>query len=1068
MALTKIAELAARRQQARQAWRDKTNASVYITIGMGTCGLAAGANDALAAIEKELEARDLSAVINKVGCVGMCSYEPMVELQTSGQARINYGNATADNVGEIFHHYFEGQPLRRSEIVGQAVPTVTKKGDKQLHSLSFLDPETEEKIAFQRKQLRIVLSNCGLINPESIDDYLAVNGYEALETALGEMAPEEVIGEVLDSGLRGRGGGGFPTGLKWRFARQTQDWPKYIICNADEGDPGAFMDRSVLEGDPHSVVEGMIIAGYAMGAQHGYIYCRAEYPLAIHRLRVALEQARELNLLGENILGTDFSFDISIKEGAGAFVCGEETALMNSIQGERGQPRPRPPKPALSGRWEQPSNVNNVKSYAYTSRIIRMGADWFKSLGTEGSPGTAVFALTGMVNRTGLIEVPMGITLREIIYDIGGGISNGKKFKAVQTGGPLGGCLTNDYLDTAVDFDSLKAAGSVMGSGGMIVADESTCMVEFARYFMQFVCDESCGKCPPCRIGSTRMLEVLERITEGKGKPEDLDEIRRLAEGIKSGALCGLGQLAPSPVMSTLLHFEEEYRAHIDEKRCPSGVCQTLTRALCVNACPAGVDTPAYLALVSQGRYREGLEIHREANPFAMICGRVCPAFCESKCRRGLIDEPVSIRLVKRFMADQLYAQPWTPEPSAPPNGKKVAVVGAGPAGLTAALRLAQRGYTVTVFEKMLQPGGMMTYGIPAYRLPREPLFAEINHIRRAGVEIRCGKALGQDFDIDSLKADGYEAVVLALGAHKSQHMGIPGEDKSGVYPGVTFLRHIALSKSPDVGGQRVVVVGGGDVAIDSARSAWRLGASEVHVVYRREEKDMPAHREEIQAAQEEGIQFHFLVNPVAVLGDSTMTGVRLQRQALSEYDNSGRQRPRPIPGSEFDLQCDVLIPAIGQYTDLDWIEDKSIETQRLRTVKIGDAFETTCEGIFAAGDCVSGPATVVQAVAQGNQVAAAVDNWLVTGKLQRLAYHPKRHDVPALVNVEDYAEVHRAAPELLPTKSRRGAFLEVEVGFSAQAAQEEAKRCLRCDLEWLERIGAPIPEIELEGDTNG
>jgi NADH:ubiquinone oxidoreductase subunit F (NADH-binding)/Pyruvate/2-oxoacid:ferredoxin oxidoreductase delta subunit len=364
--------------------------------------------------------------------------------------------------------------------------------------------------------------------------------------------------------------------LKWRFARGTQDWPKYVICNADEGDPGAFMDRSVLEGDPHSVIEGMIIAGYAIGADAGYIYCRAEYPLAIKRLEIALLQAKELGFLGQNIVGSDFSFDLIIKEGAGAFVCGEETALMASIQGDRGQPWPRPPYPAVAGLWEQPSNVNNVKTYAYVPRIIHEGADWFKSVGTEKSPGTAVFALTGMVNRTGLIEVPMGITLREVIYDIGGGIPNNKQFKAVQTGGPLGGCLPEKDLDIPVDFDSLQAAGSVMGSGGMVIADETTCMVEFAKFFMQFTCDESCGKCPPCRIGSVRMLELLERITNGEGKPEDLDEIKWLAEGMQTGSLCALGQLAPAPVLSTLMHFEDEYLAHIEEERCPAGKCRAL------------------------------------------------------------------------------------------------------------------------------------------------------------------------------------------------------------------------------------------------------------------------------------------------------------------------------------------------------------------------------------------------------------------------------------------------------------------------------------------------------------
>ncbi|MFC2030701.1 NADH-ubiquinone oxidoreductase-F iron-sulfur binding region domain-containing protein [Chloroflexota bacterium] len=532
-----------------------------IAVCMGTGCTSSASAELRQSLREELGKHGLDGQVEvrRTGCFGFCEQGPIVIVQP----------------GEIF--YCQVKPRDAKAIVEQHVL------DNQLvDRLLYREPSsgaTTEKwhdIGFYGKQQRILLENCGVIDPENVNHYLEQGGYQALRKALTQMTPEEVIQEVLDSGLRGRGGAGFPTGLKWRFARQTQSWPKYVICNADEGDPGAFMDRSVLEGDPHLVIEGMIIAGYAIGAQYGYVYCRAEYPLAILRLEGALVRARELGMLGKNLLGSGFDFDIIIKEGAGAFVCGEETALMASIQGDRGQPWPRPPYPAVAGLWKQPSNVNNVKSYGYTPHIIRKGAAWFKSLGTKDSPGTAVFALTGMVNCTGLIEVPMGITLREIIYDVGGGIPQGKKFKGVQTGGPLGGCLPEAHLDTPVDFDSLVAAGSVMGSGGMIVADETTCMVEFAKYFIQFVCDESCGKCPPCRTGSVRMLEVLERITAGEGRLEDLDEIRRLATGIEKGSLCALGQLAPAPVMSTLQHFEDEYRQHIVEGRCPAGKCSAL------------------------------------------------------------------------------------------------------------------------------------------------------------------------------------------------------------------------------------------------------------------------------------------------------------------------------------------------------------------------------------------------------------------------------------------------------------------------------------------------------------
>lgn len=626
MTTTAVDRLAERRVQAQVRYQEKQTSAVYITIGTGTCGVAAGAHEALYAIERELEKRRLAATIKQVGCVGMCSYEPMVEIQTAGRERINYGGATAKHIPEIFAHYFDGAKLKKAVIVGEAIPTITESHGHQLHSLSFVDPETKARIPFQAKQLRIVLSNCGLIDPESIDDYLAVDGYSALQRALTEMTPERVIEEMKQSGLRGRGGGGFSAGTKWDLARKMQHWPKYVICNADEGDPGAFMDRSALEGDPHSLIEGMTIAAYAIGAEYGYIYCRAEYPLAIRRLHIAIEQARDLGLLGPNILGTGFTFDLMVKEGAGAFVCGEETALMASIQGERGQPWPRPPYPAVAGVWGQPTNVNNVKSYAYTPRILRLGADWFKSLGTTGSPGTAVFALTGQVQRTGLIEVPMGITVREIIYDVGGGISLDQPFKAVQTGGPLGGCLPAAYLDTPVDFDSLRAAGAVMGSGGMIVADEGTCMVEFARYFMKFVVDESCGKCPPCRIGSLRMLEVLERITAGEGEMSDLVELKQLAKGMQQGSLCGLGQLAPSPVLSVLRHFEDEFRAHIEDRACPAKKCKALISfeiipELCTGCMVCGRSCGAHAIT---GRKLQPHEIDPDLCERCGMCAEVC------------------------------------------------------------------------------------------------------------------------------------------------------------------------------------------------------------------------------------------------------------------------------------------------------------------------------------------------------------------------------------------------------------------------------------------------------------
>jgi NADH-quinone oxidoreductase subunit F len=562
--LTNIEELREFREKARAEITDREENKTTIILGMGTCGIAAGANEVVAELQSELEKHDITAELINVGCIGMCHNEPLLDIQQPGLPRITYTNVKPKMVGKIIEkHLIQGEYNKRW-IYGQ----LSSGNGKFVEGIP-----TYEELPFYNKQVRIALKNCGIIDPESIEEYLASGGYRGLEKALFQMSPQDVIQEIKESGLRGRGGAGFLTGLKWEFCMKASGSPKYVICNADEGDPGAFMDRSVLEGDPHALLEGMIIAGFAIGAPEGYIYCRAEYPLAIDRLKIAIKQAYDLGFLGENILGSGFSFNLKIKEGAGAFVCGEETALIASIEGKRGEPRPRPPYPAVSGLWGKPTNVNNVKSFALASQIMVNGAEWFNKIGTENSKGTAVFALTGKIEHTGLIEVPMGITMREIIYDVGGGIPDKKQFKAVQTGGPLGGCLPVDALDTPVDFDSLTEVGATMGSGGMIVVDQETCMVEFARYFLTFASAESCGKCVPCRIGGQRLLEVLIRITNGEGTLEDLDEIERISEFMSEGSLCALGELTPGPVMSSLRFFREEYIAHVNENYCEAGVC---------------------------------------------------------------------------------------------------------------------------------------------------------------------------------------------------------------------------------------------------------------------------------------------------------------------------------------------------------------------------------------------------------------------------------------------------------------------------------------------------------------
>ncbi|MDY4976844.1 MAG: NADH-quinone oxidoreductase subunit NuoF [Clostridia bacterium] len=557
----------------------------HVLVCGGTGCTSSGSAKIQEEFENQLKQKGLENEIKVVqtGCFGLCALGPVVIVYPEGAF---YSMVKVEDVAEIVEeHLLKGRIVTRLLYA----ETVQKESD-HIKSLSEVD--------FYKKQMRVVLRNCGVIDPENIDEYIAVDGYQALGKVLTEMTPEQVIDIMKQSGLRGRGGGGFPTGMKWDFAAKQPKGQKYVGCNADEGDPGAFMDRSVLEGDPHVVIEAMAIAGYAIGSNQGYVYIRAEYPIAVGRLQKAIDQAREYGLLGNNIFGTDFSFDIEIRLGAGAFVCGEETALMTSIEGHRGEPRPRPPFPAVKGLWGKPTILNNVETYANIPQIILKGVDWFTSIGTEKSKGTKVFAVGGKIKNTGLVEIPMGTTLREIVEEIGGGIPNGKKFKAAQTGGPSGGCIPASLMDIEIDYDSLISIGSMMGSGGLIVMDEDSCMVDIAKFFLEFTVDESCGKCTPCRIGTKRMYEILDKITKGKGTLEDLDRLEELAYAIKTSAMCGLGQTAPNPVLSTLRYFRDEYVAHVVDKKCPAGVCKALLSykidpekckgcSLCARNCPA-------------------------------------------------------------------------------------------------------------------------------------------------------------------------------------------------------------------------------------------------------------------------------------------------------------------------------------------------------------------------------------------------------------------------------------------------------------------------------------------------
>jgi len=1000
---------------------------VAVLVCQGTGCLSGGSDKVLAALESEVKRIGLSHVdVDFTGCHGFCQQGPIVVVEPEG---VFYTRVEPDDARDIAEQHL--------------------RDGKRVERLLYRDPTTNlpealyKDVDFYKKQHRIVLRNCGRINPERIEDYIACGGYEGLRKALLEMKPAEVLEEVKRSGLRGRGGAGFPTGSKWEFCARASVNPKYVICNADEGDPGAFMDRSVMEADPHSVVEGLIIAAYAIGASKGYVYVRAEYPVAIKRLSIALEQARSRGFLGENMLDGGFSFDVTIKKGAGAFVCGEETALMASVEGKRGMPRPRPPFPAQSGLWGRPTNINNVETLANVPQIIVNGADWFKSVGTKTSAGTKVFALTGKVANQGLVEVAMGTPLYEVVFGIGGGIPGNKRFKAVQTGGPSGGCLPVQLLNLEIDYDSLSQAGSIMGSGGMVVLDEDTCIVDLARYFIEFTQNESCGKCAPCRLGTLQMLNILKGITAGKGRVEDIDLLLEIGEAVNKGSLCGLGQTAPNPVLTTIRYFRDEYEAHIRRKKCYAAVCRELVVAPCTHTCPAGIDVPRYVRYINGGRFADALAVIRERIPFPSVCGRVCVHPCETKCRRGQLDDPIAIRALKRAALQHGGAAPELV--SAEPTGKRVAVLGSGPAGLTAAYYLSRLGHGVTVFESLPKPGGMMRWGIPRFRLPEEALDAEIAEVQKAGFEIRIDERVES---VEPLLADGYDAVFVAVGAQNGMRMGVPGEDCPDVIDCISFLRDVNLGTGMKLSGT-VAVIGGGNAAIDAARVAFRQGADEVLLLYRRTREQMPAADEEIEDAFEEGVKPEFLVLPVEIKGNGDKLAVKCRRMELGRIDSSGRPSPVPIEGSDFTIEVDAVITAIGQTAHFG--EELGCELdKRGRILADSDTLMTSRERVFAGGDVVTGPASVIEAIAAGRLAAEQIDIYLGgSGDIEE-TFAPAEEALPEGLKEEE-EERRRVAVPKIDVRRRLRSMKEVELGYSRKLAVEEADRCLRCDLEEAE-----------------
>jgi NADH-quinone oxidoreductase subunit F len=1057
------------KQKAIKSNIPKWNADIRFSIGMSTCEIAAGSKKVLAALQEEIKKRKLKGVcITEKGCAGRCHVEPTLEVFVPGRKPAEFENVDEKKVKRILAEYVCKKVKRNSKVL----PAPADFGQEFLTDRSaYIFGDLEEF----SKQKRMALRNCGAIDPESIDDYLCVRGYEALGKVLTAYKPEMVVEDIIKSGLRGRGGGGFKTGTKWGFVAAQNNTVKYVICNADEGDPGAFMDRSMIEGDPFSLLEAMAIGGYAVGSNTGIVYIRAEYPLAVKRLKIAIEIAKKKNLLGKNILGSDFTFDVDIVLGAGAFVCGEETALINSIEGKRGMPITRPPYPSVKGLWGRPTLINNVETWANIPLIILDGWEFFSSVGTDKSRGTKVFALAGKIKNTGLVEVPMGTTLGEVIFDIGGGTKTDAKFKAAQTGGPSGGCLPTQFLNTPIDYDSLISAGSIMGSGGLIIMDEKDCMVDVAKFFLEFTQDESCGKCTPCREGTKRMLEILERITGGTGQEGDIEKLEKLGNSIKKTALCGLGQTAPNPVLSTIKYFRAEYESHIRDRKCKSAVCGELFVSPCQHTCPVNIDIPGFIGNIREDRLKDSIELILKRNPLPSVCGRVCHHPCETNCRRGKMEEPISIMMLKRFAADYTAGDKGIAIEKYKGKTMKapVAIIGSGPAGLSAAYHLAKRGYQVTVYESEKVAGGMLTLGIPEYRLPKDIVDRDIKRLMSAGVKIKTGVHFGRDISLKELKDKGFQAVFLAIGAWKEVPLKIHGTDLFGFMGSLSFLKNYNTEKivkikgvysivideehNMPVTGQRVAVIGGGNAAMDVARTCLRLGASEVHVIYRRHKSDMPAIPEEVHECEKEGAKLHFLLVPNNIKGKfGKIQELECLHTKPGEFDATGRRKPVPTE-EKFVLPVDIIISAIGGKPNCaELSKDKLIMTD-WDTVSVDKrTLATNIPWVFAGGDVVTGGGTVIESVADGEKAAISIDRYL-QGKRgdelfkDRFVVKGERKVVSYIDPAKEVKEKARIKHAKLTMEKRLQAFTEVELGYTKSQAMEECDRCLRCDKKEVE-----------------
>ena len=1019
-----------------------------VAIGMGTCGRGNGAEGLYHAFAQAVERSGDDLILAPVGCFGACFQEPLVSVRLPGNPLVILRKVQANDAGRLL------QDIAKGNLTPDLISCKIEEWDHITghvrYGQGYPEVPSWNEVTFFKGQKKIVLRNCGIINPDDIEEYIAVGGYQALYKVLIDANPNGVIEQIKASKLRGRGGAGYLTGNKWEFLAKANAEPKYIICNADEGDPGAYMNRNEIESDPHSLLEGMIIGGYVMGATEGIIYVRAEYPLAVHRLNRAIEQAREYGLLGENILGRGFKFDIELVEGAGAFVCGEETALIASLEGEAGRPRPRPPFPAQKGLWGKPTNINNVETWYNIAPIVTRGPAWFTETGSAKSSGTKVFSLVGKVKNTGLVEMPLGTPLKTFIYDIGEGAVGGRQVKAVQTGGPSGGCIPQDMFDTAVDYENLAQLGSIMGSGGMVVMDEDNCMVDVARYFIEFTHSESCGKCIPCRVGLNKCLRILNRVTEGAGTAHHLEILDELSRYIRDCSLCGLGQTAPNPVLTTLRHFRNEFEDHILAHRCTAGVCEELALSPCENSCPLHMNIPRFLQLYKENRLEDAFLSVILDNPLPSSTGRVCQHPCDSRCRRQTLDQAVNMREVHRFIADSIFSSDkyesmirQITARKLEPTGRKIAVVGAGPAGLTAAFYLSMLGHEVTVYDSKSEAGGMLRFALPEYRLPKSILRREIELIERLGVKFSFNTRVGVDLPLNDLD-DHFDMIFLSIGTWKESWVYQSGTELKGVYPALNFLDAIASGQEINLG-KRVAVIGGGNAAIDSARTSLRKGC-EVTVFYRRERKDMPAIEEETRAAKDEGAKFVFLAAPHRVIGDAkgNVKAIEIVKTRLGEYDASGRRKP--IATDEIQrFDCDSVIFAIGETVDLDFCRASGLALKESGTIDVNRfTLETSRARFYAGGDLVTGASNVSNAMAYGKQAARSIDLQLMEADRWQSLYPQFDYEQTP---PEEPSPNRRHTGQALAAAVRVRSQDEVVAGLNHEEALDETCRCLRCDV---------------------